>query len=332
MVQFLSVLVVSACSILLISANRHTSPYPVYPLGISYLKTYLERTISGIRVDTADCNLLTDEEPGRTHPHARAPLHRGVAAQRGRRQFARPAGVSAGVQGADRRHTRSQRRTPDYRRGGILDLSAGVHAGAWGPITAFTARAKGRWRSLIGALERGETGADIPAVYTRDGRTGNGPMGNGPAENRLSENERTENTPTGNERTENGRRSYLPAIEVEFEPEPDRVLLEAERHAQHPDQAGVPLRVHLLFVSSYRRAVRAHDGPRNHRRKHPPRQARLRHKLPVLHRLGVQHPTRIQRPAGRNAHPARDERRVGRLLLAAGHRRRADAAVQSLRA
>jgi len=53
---------VSACSILLISANRHTSPYPVYPLGISYLKTYLERTISGIRVDTADCNLLTDEE------------------------------------------------------------------------------------------------------------------------------------------------------------------------------------------------------------------------------------------------------------------------------
>ena len=62
MVQFLSVLVVSACSILLISANRHTSPYPVYPLGISYLKTYLERTISGIRVDTADCNLLTDEE------------------------------------------------------------------------------------------------------------------------------------------------------------------------------------------------------------------------------------------------------------------------------
>ena len=50
----------SACSILLVSANRHTSPYPVYPLGLSYLKTYLERTISGIRVDMADCNLLTD--------------------------------------------------------------------------------------------------------------------------------------------------------------------------------------------------------------------------------------------------------------------------------
>ena len=68
-------------------------------------------------------------------------------------------------------------------------------------------------------LFRSETGADIPAVYTRDGRTGNGPMGNGPAKNRLSENTPTENTPTGNERTENGRRSYLPAIEVEFEPE-----------------------------------------------------------------------------------------------------------------
>ena len=52
----------SACSILLVSANRHTSPYPVYPLGLSYLKTYLERTISGIRVDIADCNLLSDAQ------------------------------------------------------------------------------------------------------------------------------------------------------------------------------------------------------------------------------------------------------------------------------
>ncbi|MFQ7386717.1 MAG: hypothetical protein ACLRM8_02580 [Alistipes sp.] len=62
MVQLLSVLVVSACSILLVSANRHTSPYPVYPLGLSYLKTYLERTINGIRVDIADCNLLSDAQ------------------------------------------------------------------------------------------------------------------------------------------------------------------------------------------------------------------------------------------------------------------------------
>lgn len=52
----------SACSILLVSANRHTSPYPVYPLGLSYLKTYLERTINGIRVDIADCNLLSDAQ------------------------------------------------------------------------------------------------------------------------------------------------------------------------------------------------------------------------------------------------------------------------------
>ena len=84
-----------------------------------------------------------------------------------------------------------------------LGADYGIHGEGEGPLA-----------ELIGALERGETGADIPAVYTRDGRTGNGPMGNGPAENRLSE-----NTPTGNERTGNGRRSYLPAIEVEFEPE-----------------------------------------------------------------------------------------------------------------
>ncbi|MFQ7502623.1 MAG: B12-binding domain-containing radical SAM protein [Alistipes finegoldii] len=135
-------------------------------------------------------------------------------------------GVSAGVQGADRRHTRSQRRTliiggagfSIYPQAFMRELGAdyGIHGEGEGPLA-----------ELIGA-GAGETGADIPAVYTRDGRTGNGPMGNGPAENRLSENERTENTPTenertnsptGNERTGNGRRSYLPAIEVEFEPE-----------------------------------------------------------------------------------------------------------------
>ena len=227
MVQFLSVLVVSACSILLISANRHTSPYPVYPLGISYLKTYLERTISGIRVDTADCNLLTDEE----------------LAERIRTLAPRYIGVSLrnvdGANSLDRRGFLPEykalidviRAASDapliiggagfsiYPQAFMRELGAdyGIHGEGEGPLA-----------ELIGALERGETGADIPAVYTRDGRTGNGPMGNGPAENRLSENERTENTPTenertnsptGNERTGNGRRSYLPAIEVEFEPE-----------------------------------------------------------------------------------------------------------------
>lgn len=208
MVQFLSVLVVSACSILLISANRHTSPYPVYPLGISYLKTYLERTISGIRVDTADCNLLTDEE----------------LAERIRTLAPRYIGVSLrnvdGANSLDRRGFLPEykalidviRAASDapliiggagfsiYPQAFMRELGAdyGIHGEGEGPLA-----------ELIGALERGETGADIPAVYTRDGRTGNRPT-----ENRL-----TENTPTGNERTENGRRSYLPAIEVEFEPE-----------------------------------------------------------------------------------------------------------------
>lgn len=213
MVQFLSVLVVSACSILLISANRHTSPYPVYPLGISYLKTYLERTISGIRVDTADCNLLTDEE----------------LAERIRTLAPRYIGVSLrnvdGANSLDRRGFLPEykalidviRAASDapliiggagfsiYPQAFMRELGAdyGIHGEGEGPLA-----------ELIGALERGETGADIPAVYTRDGRTGNGPMGNGPAKNRLSE-----NTPTGNTPTGNGRRSYLPAIEVEFEPE-----------------------------------------------------------------------------------------------------------------
>ena len=83
-----------------------------------------------------------------------------------------------------------------------LGADYGIHGEGEGPLA-----------ELIGASERGETGADIPAVYTRDGRTGNRPT-----ENRLTENTPTGNERTGNERTGNGRRSYLPAIEVEVEP------------------------------------------------------------------------------------------------------------------
>lgn len=45
-----------ACKLLLISANRHQDPYPVYPLGVSYLKTYLENHMSGCQVEIFDCN------------------------------------------------------------------------------------------------------------------------------------------------------------------------------------------------------------------------------------------------------------------------------------
>ena len=155
----------SACSILLISANRHTSPYPVYPLGISYLKTYLERTISGIRVDTADCNLLTDEE----------------LAERIRTLAPRYIGVSLrnvdGANSLDRRGFLPEykalidviRAASDapliiggagfsiYPQAFMRELGAdyGIHGEGEGPLA-----------ELIGALERGETGADIPAVYT----------------------------------------------------------------------------------------------------------------------------------------------------------------------
>lgn len=188
MVQLLSVLVVSACSILLISANRHTSPYPVYPLGLSYLKTYLEHTISGIRVDMADCNLLTDAD----------------LAERIRTLAPRYIGVSfRNVDGANSLDRRGF--LPEYKAlvdviraasdapviiGGAgfsiypeafmreLGADYGIHGEGEGPLA-----------ELIGALERDEAGTDIPAVYTRDGHRGS------------------------------GRRSYLPAIEVRFEPE-----------------------------------------------------------------------------------------------------------------
>ncbi len=47
--------------VILISANRHKVPYPVYPLGISYLKTYLRRTMPDFEVVLFDCNIDTDE-------------------------------------------------------------------------------------------------------------------------------------------------------------------------------------------------------------------------------------------------------------------------------
>lgn len=48
--------------ILLVSANRHREPYPVYPLGISYLKSYLRRRLPGYEVSVFDCNLGTLED------------------------------------------------------------------------------------------------------------------------------------------------------------------------------------------------------------------------------------------------------------------------------
>ena len=188
MVQLLSVLVVSACSILLVSANRHTSPYPVYPLGLSYLKTYLERTISGIRVDIADCNLLSDAQ----------------LAERIRTLAPRYIGLSLrnvdGANSLDRRGFLPQYRAladviraasdapliiggagfSIYPEAFMRELGAdyGIHGEGEGPLA-----------ELIGALERGRTEIDIPSVYTRDGRHGS------------------------------GRRSYLPSIEVQFEPE-----------------------------------------------------------------------------------------------------------------
>lgn len=43
-------------TILLVSANRHADPYPVYPIGLSYLQGYLERHLNGFSIEIFDCN------------------------------------------------------------------------------------------------------------------------------------------------------------------------------------------------------------------------------------------------------------------------------------
>ncbi len=42
---------------LFISANKHTTPYPVYPLGISYLSSYLHDRLPGLETRIFDANL-----------------------------------------------------------------------------------------------------------------------------------------------------------------------------------------------------------------------------------------------------------------------------------
>ena len=44
----------SSKKLILVSANRHTSPYPVYPLGISYLKAYLAEKMPDLEIHIFD--------------------------------------------------------------------------------------------------------------------------------------------------------------------------------------------------------------------------------------------------------------------------------------
>lgn len=44
-------------SILLISANKFCDPYPVYPIGLSYLSTYMKKNLQGYKVLELDLNL-----------------------------------------------------------------------------------------------------------------------------------------------------------------------------------------------------------------------------------------------------------------------------------
>ena len=48
--------------LLLVSANRYTVPYPVYPLGISYLLSYLKERLTGFEIRIFDFNLQSEED------------------------------------------------------------------------------------------------------------------------------------------------------------------------------------------------------------------------------------------------------------------------------
>ncbi len=48
--------------ILFISANTFKVPYPVYPLGVSYVNTYVKENLPGFQTRILDMNLITHEE------------------------------------------------------------------------------------------------------------------------------------------------------------------------------------------------------------------------------------------------------------------------------
>ncbi len=48
--------------LLLVSANRYAIPYPVYPLGVSYLFSYLQEYLLGFEIRVFDMNLHTEQE------------------------------------------------------------------------------------------------------------------------------------------------------------------------------------------------------------------------------------------------------------------------------
>ena len=48
--------------IALISANQYKEPYPVYPLGIAYLKSYLLKRLPMCQFDTLDMNIISIDQ------------------------------------------------------------------------------------------------------------------------------------------------------------------------------------------------------------------------------------------------------------------------------
>lgn len=155
---------------------------------------------------------------GGADPHAGIPLHRAVAAQCRRGPTRSTGGGSCPSTRRWSTYPRSQRRPPASSAAPGSRSTPRLSCGSWAPTTGIHGEGEGPLAELIGALERGRTEIDIPSVYTRDGRRGS------------------------------GRRS-LPAVDRgAVRARVNGLLLEAERDAQHTDQAGMPLRLHLLFV------------------------------------------------------------------------------------
>ena len=153
-------------TILLVSANRHREPYPVYPLGLSYLKTYLDRTLTGFRIMLFDCNLDPLETLSRVI-REECPAYVGVSLRNvdGANSLDRRGFIGGYLEVV--KAVREATRVPLIIGGAGFSIFPEIFMRELGADYGIVGEGEESLRKLILALERGESTERIEGVLRR---------------------------------------------------------------------------------------------------------------------------------------------------------------------
>lgn len=155
----------------LISANRHKEPYPVYPLGTAYLKSYVEQHIVDCKVSVVDMNLISEDG-----------LHEFMVAQA-------PDFVCISIRNVDGANSLDRRGfLPDYKQivdtvrrsttrpiiigGAGFSIFPDVFMRELGVDYGITGEGEAPLCELISALIAGKHIGETPYLFTRDVASG----------------------------------------------------------------------------------------------------------------------------------------------------------------